>query len=87
MLAFAQPFLCAGIIYIGALRGAGDTRYTMAISLIAGLCVRVPAAYLGGIVLGGGLIGAWCGMWADNLVRLLLALGRYLHGGWKRIKV
>ncbi len=87
LLAFAQPFLCTGIIYIGALRGAGDTRYTMAISLIAGLCVRVPAAYLGGIVLGGGLIGAWCGMWADNLVRLLLALGRYLHGGWKRIKV
>jgi len=87
LLAFAQPFLCTGIIYVGALRGAGDTRFTLLVSTIGGLLVRVPGAYLGGIVLGGGLIGAWCGMWADNLVRLLLGLARHLHGGWKRIRV
>jgi putative MATE family efflux protein len=87
LLAFVQPILCAGIIYIGALRGAGDTRYTMMASFIGGLCVRVPGAYVGGILLGGGLVGAWCGMWADNIVRCALAVVRYVHGGWQRVRV
>lgn len=87
LLAFVQPILCAGIIYMGALRGAGDTRYTMLASIVGGLCVRVPGAYIGGILLEGGLIGAWCGMWADNIVRCALGLIRYLHGGWQRIRV
>lgn len=87
LLAFAQPFLCMGIVYINALRGAGDTRTTTAISLICGLLLRVPVAYLGGVVLGGGLIGAWCGMWTDNIVRCLLALGRFVQGGWRRVRV
>ncbi len=86
-LGFVQPIMCMAIIYIGSLRGAGDTRYTMVVAAIAGLALRVPGAYLGGIVLGGGLIGAWCGMWADNVAKCLLGLGRYLQGGWKRIKV
>jgi len=38
-------------------------------------------------VLGGGLIGAWCGMWADNLAKFLLGLARMLQGGWKNVKV
>jgi MATE family multidrug resistance protein len=87
LLAFAQPFLCMGIVYINALRGAGDTRTTTAISLVCGLLLRVPVAYLGGVVLAGGLIGAWCGMWADNVVRCLLALGRFVQGGWRRVRV
>ncbi|MFQ5807712.1 MAG: MATE family efflux transporter [Phycisphaerae bacterium] len=85
--AFIHPFLCTGIIYIGALRGAGDTRWTMIFSLIGGILLRIPLAYLGGIVLGGGLIGAWCGMWADNLAKFLLGLTRMLHGGWRKVKV
>lgn len=87
ILAFAQPFLCAGIVYINALRGAGDTRATMLMTLICGIGLRIPIALLGGIVLGGGLIGAWCGMWADNVVRCFLGLGRFVHGGWKRVRV
>lgn len=87
ILAFFQPFLCLGIIYNGALRGAGDTRYTMLVSLVCGFLIRVPVAYLFGIVLHGGLIGAWIGMWSDNVLRLTLALARYLHGGWQRVRV
>ena len=87
LTAFFQPCLCMAIVYLGALRGAGDTRWTMVFSLIGGILLRVPVAYLGGIVLGGGLIGAWCGMWADNLVKFLLGWGRMLHGGWKKLRV
>ncbi|MFO0839978.1 MAG: MATE family efflux transporter [Phycisphaerae bacterium] len=87
LLGFAQPFLCAAIIYITALRGAGDTRSTLAMSIVGGLMLRVPGAYLGGIVLHGGLIGAWCGMWADNVAKCALATGRFMQGGWKRARV
>jgi putative MATE family efflux protein len=87
LLAFVQPLLCMAIVYTGALRGAGDTRATLVISLIAGLLLRVPVAYLGGVVLGGGLIGAWCGMWSDNVAKFAMGLGRFAHGGWKRVRV
>lgn len=87
LMAFAQPFLGAGIVYISALRGAGDTRWPMLFALLCGLGVRVPGAYIGGILLGGGLVGAWCGMWADNLVRSVLSWTRYVHGGWKKVRV
>ena len=85
--AFIHPFLCMGIIYSGALRGAGDTRCTMIFSLIGGLLLRIPLAYLGGVILGGGLIGAWVGMWADNLAKFVMGWARVLHGGWKEVKV
>jgi Na+-driven multidrug efflux pump len=85
--AFIHPFLCMGIIYGGALRGAGDTRCTLLFSLIGGICLRLPLAYLGGVVLGGGLIGAWVGMWADNLAKFVMGSARLLQGGWKRIRV
>lgn len=87
LLAFAQPFLVMCIVYINALRGAGDTRWPMWFSLIGGFALRVPIAYLGGVVLGGGLIGAWCGMWADNVGRFILGFLRFRHGGWKRARV
>jgi len=86
-LGFLQPVMCVAIVYIVSLRGAGDTRYTMVVAAIAALGLRVPVAYLGGIVLGGGLLGAWSGMAADHVARLALGLTRYLQGGWRRIKV
>ena len=87
MGAFVHPFLCAAIIYNGALRGAGDTRYPMIFSLIGGILIRIPLAYLGGVVLGAGLLGAWCGMWADNVAKCVMGLARVVQGGWKKVKV
>jgi len=87
IMAFVQPMLGMAIVYIGSLRGAGDTRATMIFSLIGGVCLRVPVAWLFGVYLGGGLLGAWIGMWCDNLAKFILGGGRFLHGGWKRIRV
>lgn len=87
LLALVQPVLCMAIVYIGALRGAGDTRTTMIFAAVGSLALRLPIAYLGAIVLGGGLIGAWIGMWADNVAKFVMGAGRFLHGGWKRTRV
>lgn len=86
-IGLVQPFLGAGIIYLGALRGAGDTRWPMVFTIIGAIGIRVSGAYVGAIVLEGGLIGAWCGMWGDNIVRSLLAFFRFQHGGWQRARI
>lgn len=86
LLGFVQPVLCMAIIYIGALRGAGDTRRTMVFSLV-GLGLRLPIAYVLAIPLGGGLLGAWVGMWADNIGKFLMGWARFARGGWKTLRV
>jgi putative MATE family efflux protein len=86
-MGLVQPVLGLAILYTVILRNVGDTRTTMTFTLLCGLLLRVPLAYLFGVYLGWGLIGAWCGMWADNIAKFFLAGGRYLHGGWKRLNV
>ena len=49
--------------------------------------VRVPLAYLCGIVLNGGLIGAWIGMGVDILLRATLVTIRYRRGRWLATRV
>lgn len=75
------------IIYFQTLIGAGDTRFPMWCSLTCSLGVRVPVAYLCGVILEGGLFGAWIGMGADNLIRAGLMTWRYHAGRWVETKV
>lgn len=87
LLGLVQPILGAAIIYTGALRGIGDARTTMVFSAITGLGLRVPVGMACGIWAGWGLIGAWCGMWADNVGRFLLVWNRFRRGGWRNVQV
>ncbi len=86
MACFQIPLVCS-IIYTYSLRGAGDTKYPMIISAVGVICVRVPVAYLFGIVLGGGLFGAWIGMGVDVAIRSILASVRYQRGHWLNTRV
>jgi MATE family multidrug resistance protein len=86
-LAFFQLPLAFLIVYLGALRGAGDTRTPMFVTALGMGCVRIPVALLGGFVLKGGLLGAWAGMFADITVRGILITWRFRKGLWQRIKV
>lgn len=87
LLGLVQPFLAAGIVYLMALRGAGDTRWPMYFSIVGGVGLRIPFAWIGGIFLDGGLIGAWCGMWADNVSRHVMASWRFRRGHWQKTQV
>lgn len=86
-LAFFQLSLAPLIVYTGALRGAGDTRVPIAITVAGLALVRVPVAAYGGFVLKWGLLGAWLGMFADLCVRALLIAWRFRSGRWQRINV
>lgn len=85
-LALLQPCLVVSIVLVGGLRGAGDTRYPLVISLIGSLLLRPPIGWLFGIVLGWGLIGAWMGMFADMIWRATSATLRFRGGRWTRIR-
>lgn len=87
MLAFFQVPLMLAIVYVYALRGAGDTRYPMWITVVGLFACRLPVAWLFGIVLDGGLFGAWIGMCAGMLFRATLVMWRYVRGGWMQTTV
>lgn len=82
LLACAQPALVALSVYVNALRGAGDTRVPLLFTLVGIFGVRVPLAYICGVVLKGGLVGAWIGMCCDLILRSLLFTWRFARGRW-----
>ena len=71
----------------GALRGAGATRQVMLVDVLVGFGLLAPCAYLFGIVLDGGLVGAWLGLlvwfflYASGMVVL------FVKGGWQSIEL
>jgi len=86
-VALAMPALAAVMMISGALRGAGDTRWPLLITIVGFLGVRIPLAYLLAQSWGWGVQGAWYAMLTDLSVRAVLISYRFLHGGWKRVKV
>ncbi len=82
-----QPILAASMVFAGALRGAGDTRYPMTITGIGIWLVRLPLAYLFALTYGWGLVGAWSAMGIDFTLRGALNFLRFRAGGWKTMEV
>lgn len=85
--ALIQPAMAVSFVFSGALRGAGDTRYTLLVTAASIWMVRLPVAALLAHGLGWGLPGAWLGMFADFAVRALLFGYRFRSGAWQCIRV
>ena len=89
-----QPFQTSAVVYSGALRGAGDTRY-VAMAMIFTVVVMRPllsslAIYVVGEVWGRtemALIGAWCMATLDMITRMALMHRRYVGGKWHAIQL
>lgn len=77
-------FLAPAMVYGGAIRGSGDTRYAMVVMLISRFALRLPAAWFLGIAIGGGLTGVWFAMCLDFLVRGFFMWLRFLGGKWEK---
>ncbi len=87
IVSVAMPPLAIMQVLTGALRGAGDTRWPLAVTFLGFLGVRLPLAYLFVIAWQWGVNGAWYAMVIDLLLRCLLVGVRFVHGGWKRVGV
>ena len=84
---FMQIPLATQIVLGSALRGAGDTRTTMWITILSTLLVRVPAAYVAAIVFDLGLNGVWIATSAEMMLRACILSARFFGGGWMKVKV
>ncbi|MEE8170014.1 MAG: MATE family efflux transporter [Phycisphaerae bacterium] len=86
-LAIVQPTLALLIVYMHALRGAGDTLVPMLFTIVGMIFLRLPVAYVCGVVMQGALLGAWLGMFVDLLARSALVTWRFRSGRWMKIRV
>ncbi len=75
------------VIYMGCLRGAGDTFFTAVVSTISVTIMRTLGSYIFGYVLGLGIVGIWMGVIADQLSRFVFASIRFKQGKWVNIKI
>ncbi|MDY4221416.1 MAG: MATE family efflux transporter [Candidatus Faecousia sp.] len=82
--AVAFPF--SGALSNG-LRAAGDVKFTMYVSVISTIAVRLLLSYLLGITLQMGVIGIAIAMVCDWVMRALIFFWRQKSGRWKAFRV
>lgn len=87
VIIFVVIFQICQVIYMGCLRGAGDTLYTAVASMISVTFIRTIVSYLGGYTLGLGIVGIWFGVLADQMSRFIFATIRFKQGKWVKIKI
>lgn len=69
------------------LRATGDVAFTMWVSILSTLLVRLTLSYLLGVVFGMGVMGIAWAMCADWLVRAVFLVARLRSGAWKEKRV
>jgi Na+-driven multidrug efflux pump len=87
VIIFVVIFQICQVIYMGCLRGAGDTLYTAIASTISVTIIRTVVSYLFGYTLGFGIIGIWMGVLGDQISRFIFATVRFKQGKWVQIKI
>ncbi len=87
VIVFVVAFQICQVIYMGCLRGAGDTFFTACVSTFSVTIVRTSFSYLGAYVFGLGIVGVWLGVLGDQVSRYILASIRYRQGKWTKIRI
>ncbi|MEW6621899.1 MAG: MATE family efflux transporter [Bacillota bacterium] len=85
--AFAQTSIAVELVLAGALRGAGDTRFPMCLSLLGNWVIRIPLFFAVLHVFHMGLTAVWWVTVFQWFVMAVLAFWRFKQGKWKRIIV
>ncbi|MBQ6886374.1 MAG: MATE family efflux transporter [Lachnospiraceae bacterium] len=80
-------FQISQVIYMGCLRGGGDTTYTAIASTVSVTIIRTAGSYIFGFVMGLGMAGIWMGILADQISRFIFASTRFRSGKWTGIKI
>lgn len=87
VIMFVVLFQISQVIYMGCLRGAGDTKFTALASIVSVTIIRTLFSYLGGYTLGWGITGVWLGILADQVSRFCFGSIRFKQGKWTKIKI
>ena len=87
VIIFVVLLQIAQVIYMGCLRGAGDTLYTAIASTISVTLIRTFGSWFCCYVLGWGIIGIWMGVLEDQLSIFIFASVRFRQGKWTKIRI
>ncbi|MGI6037629.1 MAG: MATE family efflux transporter [Limnochordia bacterium] len=87
IMAIYQLFDGVNIVARGALNGAGDTRFTMVVTVVSSWLIFIPSVYLLTFTLDKGLVGAWIGSIIYLLAMAGLFFWRFHSGRWQRISL
>ena len=83
VISIVKPFLWAlAFVPANGMRAAGDVRFGMVTTTISMWIFRVGLTTLLCRFLGIGLVGIWCGYFADWFVRSIVFSLRYRSGKW-----
>ncbi len=75
------------LIFISALKGAGDIKFPVKVGVLSMWCLGVVFAYLLGIVGEFGVIGAWLAIALDEWVRGIIMAWRWRSKAWMKFSV
>lgn len=85
ILGFTVLFQIPQVIVVGALRGAGDVKFVAWMMLLCVGMIRPALSYLFAYPLGLGIIGAWIGLFIDQIMRFAISFTRFHKGEWLKI--
>ncbi|MEW6570014.1 MAG: MATE family efflux transporter [Nitrospirota bacterium] len=83
----SEPFMALSAVLGGGLQGAGDTKGTMWIIVIAMWLIRLPLAYMLALALDYGATGVWIAMITSMAVQGILMTWRFHKGHWKELRL
>ena len=87
VLAGIIVFQNSALVFMGSLRGAGDTRFT---AMVSGVSISVIRPIVSWVLCYGmnlGICGVWLGILVDLLVRFACSGLRFKSGKWTSIKI
>jgi len=87
IIGLCQPFVAIWLILMGAMNGAGYTRWPMWASVACLTGIRLPLAWYLTVTLGYGPIGTWVAIASTCVVVGLLHIWCFRSGAWKLQKV
>jgi MATE family multidrug resistance protein len=87
LMALYQVFDAMNIIFRGALNGAGDTRFTMLLTLLAAWVLFIPGTMFIVFKMNWGVLGAWISAMGYTFLLSLTFLNRFYKGSWQKIRL
>ncbi len=87
IIALISPGQISQVIFSGALRGAGDTKYVAFTSMFSIGVFRTLMAFLLCEFTPLGLFGAWIALVVDQYIRLGFSAYRFKSGKWSKISI
>jgi len=87
LVAFNQIFLAFVVIMTGSLRGAGDTKGAMYITVMRLWLVFIPLSYIFVVKNNFGVAGVWMAETTSFLIFSIIVFKRFINMKWAQIKI